>query len=145
MPASDLRDSRATDPLGRRRHLRIAGGRRRIGPRGIYLLPNLLTSGGLFCGVFSIAQTMEGFYFTSALAVLAAMLFAADGRVARITHTTSRFGIEFDSLWTVSPGVAPSLLSIVAPCRGACSAGRRRCSCVVQRSAGAVQLLMEKR
>jgi CDP-diacylglycerol--serine O-phosphatidyltransferase len=62
--------------------------------------------------VFSIAQTMEGFYFTAALSVLAAMLFdGLDGRVARITQTTSRFGIEFDSLCDlVSFGVAPGLL-----------------------------------
>jgi CDP-diacylglycerol--serine O-phosphatidyltransferase len=55
---------------------------------------------------------MSGFYFTAALAVLAAMVFdGMDGRVARITNTTSRFGIEFDSLCDlVSFGVAPSLL-----------------------------------
>jgi CDP-diacylglycerol--serine O-phosphatidyltransferase len=112
MPYSDFRASRMNESARRRRHLRLAAGRRRIAPRGIYILPNLLTSAGLFCGIFSIAQTMDGFYFTAALAVLAAMLFdGVDGRVARITHTTSRFGIEFDSLCDlVSFGVAPSLL-----------------------------------
>ncbi|TFH29453.1 MAG: CDP-diacylglycerol--serine O-phosphatidyltransferase [Myxococcales bacterium] len=108
-------DSRGQRPLSRhqrRAHLRVAPGSASIRRGGIYLLPNLLTSGGLFCGVFSIAQTMEGFYFTAALAVLAAMLFdGLDGRVARITNTTSRFGIEFDSLCDlVSFGVAPGLL-----------------------------------
>jgi CDP-diacylglycerol--serine O-phosphatidyltransferase len=105
-------DNRSSFPRRRRGHLRIAPGAGAIAPRGIYLLPNLLTSGGLFCGVFSIAQTMEGFYFTAALALLAAMVFdALDGRVARMTQTTSRFGIEFDSLCDlVSFGVAPGVL-----------------------------------
>ncbi len=80
--------------------------------RGVYLLPNLLTTAGLFCGVFSIAQTLEGFYFTAALAILGALLFdILDGRVARITRTTSAFGVEYDSLCDlVSFGVAPALL-----------------------------------
>jgi len=80
--------------------------------RGVYLLPNLLTTAGLFCGVFSIAQTLEGFHFTAALAILAALLFdILDGRVARITRTTSAFGVEYDSLCDlVSFGVAPALL-----------------------------------
>jgi CDP-diacylglycerol--serine O-phosphatidyltransferase len=80
--------------------------------RGVYLLPNLLTTAGLFCGVFSIAQTLNGFYFTAALALIAAQLFdGLDGRVARITKTTSSFGVEYDSLCDlVSFGVAPGLL-----------------------------------
>lgn len=112
MRSNELRDQPAVGSHRRRRHLRVAGGDSRIAPRGIFLLPNLLTSGGLFCGVFSIAQTMEGFYFTAALALLAAMIFdGLDGRVARITRTTSRFGIEFDSLCDlVSFGVAPGVL-----------------------------------
>jgi len=84
----------------------------RAANRGIYLLPNLLTSAGLFCGVFSISQTLSGFYFTAALAIIAAQLFdGLDGRIARITNTTSQFGVEYDSLCDlVSFGVAPSLL-----------------------------------
>jgi CDP-diacylglycerol--serine O-phosphatidyltransferase len=80
--------------------------------RGVYLLPNILTTAGLFCGVFSIAQTMQGFYFTAALSLFAAQVFdGIDGRVARLTNTTSRFGIEYDSLCDlVSFGIAPSLL-----------------------------------
>jgi CDP-diacylglycerol--serine O-phosphatidyltransferase len=80
--------------------------------RGVYLLPNLLTTAGLFCGVFSIAQTLQGFFFTAALALFAAQVFdGIDGRVARMTNTTSRFGIEYDSLCDlVSFGIAPSLL-----------------------------------
>jgi len=80
--------------------------------RGVYLLPNLLTTAGLFCGVFSIAQTLQGFYCTAALALFAAQVFdGIDGRVARLTKTTSRFGVEYDSLCDlVSFGLAPGLL-----------------------------------
>ena len=80
--------------------------------RGVYILPNLLTTAGLFCGIFSIAQTLERFYFTAALAILAALIFdILDGRVARLTKTTSAFGVEYDSLCDlVSFGVAPGLL-----------------------------------
>jgi CDP-diacylglycerol--serine O-phosphatidyltransferase len=81
-------------------------------PRGIYLLPNLVTSAGLFCGVFAIAQTLEGYYFTAAFGIIAAQFFdGLDGRVARMTNTTSRFGVEYDSLCDlVSFGVAPAVL-----------------------------------
>lgn len=81
-------------------------------PRGIYLLPNLFTAAGLFCGFFAIAQTMDGYYFTAAFGILAAQFFdGLDGRVARLTNTTSRFGVEFDSLCDlVSFGVAPAVL-----------------------------------
>ncbi|MFT4570995.1 MAG: CDP-diacylglycerol--serine O-phosphatidyltransferase [Hyphomicrobiaceae bacterium] len=80
--------------------------------RGVYLIPNLLTSAGLFCGVFSIVQTMDSHFNTAALAILAAHVFdGLDGRVARMTNTTSRFGVEYDSMCDlVSFGVAPALL-----------------------------------
>lgn len=80
--------------------------------RGIYLLPNLITSAGLFCGIYSLVQTMQGNYTNAALAILVAQIFdALDGRVARMTNSTSRFGIEYDSLCDlVSFGVAPGLL-----------------------------------
>jgi CDP-diacylglycerol--serine O-phosphatidyltransferase len=83
--------------------------------RGVYILPNLLTTAGLFCGIFSIAQTLHGFYFNAALAVIGAMVFdILDGRVARLTRTTSRFGEEYDSLCDlVSFGVAPGVLIYV--------------------------------
>ncbi|MFQ5479100.1 MAG: CDP-diacylglycerol--serine O-phosphatidyltransferase [Candidatus Binatia bacterium] len=80
--------------------------------KGVYLLPNLLTSAGLFCGVYSIVQTMQGEYLFAALAILVAQLFdILDGRVARYTNTASRFGVEYDSLCDlVSFGVASGLL-----------------------------------
>lgn len=80
--------------------------------RGIYLLPNLITSAGLFCGIYSLVQTMQGNYANAALAIFAAQIFdSLDGRVARMTNSTSRFGVEYDSLCDlVSFGVAPGLL-----------------------------------
>ena len=80
--------------------------------RGVYILPNLLTSAGLFCGVYSIVQTMQGSYLRAALAVLAALLFdVLDGRVARMTKATSRFGVEYDSLCDLASfGIASGLL-----------------------------------
>ncbi len=80
--------------------------------RGVYILPNLITTAGLFCGVFSIAQTVDEQYFYAALAILAAQLFdILDGRIARLTNATSNFGVEYDSLSDlVSFGVAPGLL-----------------------------------
>ncbi len=80
--------------------------------RGVYILPNLITSVGLFCGVYSLVQTMSGAYVNAALAILAALLFdVLDGRVARATGSTSRFGVEYDSLCdVVSFGLASGLL-----------------------------------
>lgn len=80
--------------------------------RGIYLLPNLITTGALFSGFFAIVAAMNGRYETAALAVFAAMVLdAADGRVARLTHTESAFGAEYDSLSDmVAFGVAPALV-----------------------------------
>jgi len=81
--------------------------------RGVYILPNFLTSLGLFCGFFSIITTMHGDYLKAAWAIVIAGVFdALDGRIARMTHTTSRFGLEYDSLSDlVAFGVAPALLS----------------------------------
>ncbi|RMF19263.1 MAG: CDP-diacylglycerol--serine O-phosphatidyltransferase [Deltaproteobacteria bacterium] len=95
-------------PRARVRRLHESGN----GGRGVYILPNLITTAGLFCGVFSIAQTVAGEYFYAALAILAAQLFdILDGRVARLTNSTSNFGVEYDSLSDlVSFGVAPGLL-----------------------------------
>lgn len=80
--------------------------------RGVYLLPNLITSAGLFCGMFAIVEVMHGRYAGAALALIGAQVFdVLDGRVARFTNTTSRFGVEYDSLCDlVSFGVAPALL-----------------------------------
>ncbi len=80
--------------------------------RGIYLLPSLFTAGNLFCGVFAILLAFGGDYFMAAALIMAAnLLDGVDGAVARLTHTTSQFGVEFDSLAdVVSFGVAPAVL-----------------------------------
>ena len=85
-------------------------GRRR--PRGIYLLPNLFTTGAMFAGFYAIIASIGGRYSEAALAVfIAAILDGLDGRVARLTGTQSDFGVQYDSLSDlVSFGVAPALV-----------------------------------
>ncbi|HEX7965797.1 MAG TPA: CDP-diacylglycerol--serine O-phosphatidyltransferase [Gammaproteobacteria bacterium] len=80
--------------------------------RGIYLLPNLFTTAGLFAGFYAIVAAMAGRFQPAAVAVFVAMIFdSLDGRVARWTHTESAFGKEYDSLADmVSFGLAPSLV-----------------------------------
>jgi len=80
--------------------------------RGIYLLPNLFTTGALFSGFYAIVAAMGGRYEAAAIAVFVAMILdGVDGRVARITHTQSAFGTEYDSLSDmVSFGLAPGLV-----------------------------------
>src|SRR5438067_2408179 len=72
------------------------GGLRR---RGIYLLPNLFTTGVLFCGFFAIVQAKNGRFETDCIAIFVAMVLdGMDGRVARWTNTQSEFGAQFDSI-----------------------------------------------
>ncbi|CAJ0777712.1 hypothetical protein LMG7141_00661 [Ralstonia condita] len=80
--------------------------------RGIYLLPNAFTTAALFAGFFAIVQAMNLNFETAAIAIFAAMVLdGMDGRVARITHTQSAFGEQYDSLSDmVSFGVAPALV-----------------------------------
>ena len=81
--------------------------------RGIYLLPNLITTGALFAGFYAIVAAMNGHFMPAAVAIYAAsILDAADGRVARLTRTQSAFGAEYDSLSDmVAFGVAPALVA----------------------------------
>lgn len=76
-------------------------------------LPCLLTCASLFCGFYSIISSINGHFFTAAIAILIGAVFdGLDGRVARMTGTTSQFGKELDSLCDlVSFGVAPALLA----------------------------------
>ena len=80
--------------------------------RGIFLVPNVITTGALFAGFFAIVAAMNGQFIAAAIAILVAMILdAADGRVARLMHTESEFGAQYDSLSdVVSFGVAPALL-----------------------------------
>ncbi len=79
----------------------------------VYLLPNLLTSGCLFFGFFSIISSIRLNFESAAIFIIVAGVFdSLDGRVARLTNTTSKFGVEYDSLSDmVSFGVAPGILS----------------------------------
>jgi CDP-diacylglycerol--serine O-phosphatidyltransferase len=99
---------------GRLRFLRRANDppRRRF-RRGVYLLPSLLTLGNLFCGYACVVYAMRGEYQTAAPFIgFAIVLDMLDGRIARMTGTTSDFGVQFDSLAdVVSFGVAPAILS----------------------------------
>ena len=80
--------------------------------QAMYLIPNLCTTGNLFCGVFAILSVFNGNHLAAAIAILVAMIFdMLDGKLARLTNSTGQFGVEFDSLSdVVSFGVAPGLL-----------------------------------
>jgi len=80
--------------------------------RGIYVLPNLVTTASLFCGFFAVISAIGGNFYQAALSVLiAAVLDGLDGRIARLTRTTSAFGLQYDSLSDlVAFGVAPAVL-----------------------------------
>ncbi len=80
--------------------------------RGIYILPNLFTTAALFAGFYAIVQAMNDRFEHAAVAIFVAMVFdGLDGRVARLTHTQSEFGAQYDSLSDmVSFGAAPALV-----------------------------------
>jgi len=85
-------------------------------PRGLFLLPHLVTTAGLFFGFYAIVQAFNDKPDLAALGiVLASICDAFDGRLARLTRSTSRFGLEYDSIAdTVSFGVAPAMLAFSA-------------------------------
>jgi len=80
--------------------------------RGIYLLPNMITTAGLFAGFYSIVAAMDGRFEPAAVAIFVAMIMdGIDGRVARLTNTQSEFGIQYDSLSDmICFGLAPALV-----------------------------------
>ncbi|MFZ5653566.1 MAG: CDP-diacylglycerol--serine O-phosphatidyltransferase [Pseudomonadota bacterium] len=80
--------------------------------RGIYLLPNLLTTGAMFAGFYAILSAMNARFASAAVAIFVAMVFdGLDGRVARLTNTQSAFGVQYDSLSDmVSFGIAPAVV-----------------------------------
>lgn len=83
------------------------------GRKGIYLLPNMFTTGALFSGFYAIVASMNGEFVNASIAIFLAMILdGLDGRVARLTNTQSDFGAEYDSLSDmVSFGVAPALVA----------------------------------
>ncbi|MCR4941311.1 MAG: CDP-diacylglycerol--serine O-phosphatidyltransferase [Campylobacter sp.] len=81
-------------------------------PQILYILPNLFTASSAFLGVVSVIASING-EFTKAIVyiILSLILDGLDGRIARLTNTTSKFGVEFDSLADlVAFGVAPAVL-----------------------------------
>ncbi len=80
--------------------------------RGIYLLPNILTTAALFAGFYAIVAAMKGYFDTAAVAIFVAMLAdGLDGRVARMTNTQTPFGAQYDSLSDMAAfGIAPALV-----------------------------------
>ena len=107
-----------TPEIDERRLRRVRRRRRRKERRrrAAALLPQLLTTGNLAAGFYSITLSFKGDIDRAALAIVFAGLFdALDGRVARLTRSTSRFGMEYDSIAdTVSFGVAPAILAYSA-------------------------------
>ena len=81
--------------------------------KGIYLLPNVLTTGALFAGFYAVLSGFGGRYELAVIAIFAAMFFdGLDGRVARLTNTQSDFGLQYDSLSDmVSFGIAPAFVA----------------------------------
>ena len=78
----------------------------------IYVLPNLVTTGNIFCGFYATLMAIKGQYLYAAYAIVAASLFdQMDGRLARLTRSISKFGAEYDSLCDlVSFGMAPAIM-----------------------------------
>ena len=81
--------------------------------KGIYLLPNLFTTGCLFSGFYAVVAAIDKHFENAGIAVFAAMIFdTLDGRIARLTHTESAFGKEYDSLADmVAFGLAPAIVT----------------------------------
>ncbi|WP_295802683.1 CDP-diacylglycerol--serine O-phosphatidyltransferase [uncultured Microbulbifer sp.] len=90
----------------------VSASGKRVRAKGVYLLPNLITTGALFSGFYAIIAGMNGNFEAAAIAIFAAMILdGLDGRVARLTDTQSAFGVQFDSLSDmVSFGLAPALV-----------------------------------
>ena len=84
-----------------------------IGRRGIYVLPSLFTVANVFCGFYSFIAALNNQYYLAAWAIVLAIVFDfLDGRIARMTKTTSAFGMQYDSLADIiSFGMAPAFLS----------------------------------
>lgn len=81
-------------------------------PKSFYLLPNLITTGGLFAGFYAVIVASQGRFVAACVAVfVAGLLDGMDGRIARLTNTQSEFGVQYDSLADlVSFGVAPAMV-----------------------------------
>ncbi len=85
---------------------------RKVRRRGIFLLPNLLTTGAMFAGFYAVIAGMDADFSNACVAIIVAMVLdGLDGRVARLTNTQSAFGAEYDSLSDlIAFGMAPALI-----------------------------------
>ena len=99
--------------VSRERHYRK--GQEPPSRKGVFLLPSLFTTASLFSGFYALIAAINGDFLRAAVAIICAAIFdILDGRVARATHTVSRFGTEYDSLSDlVSFGVAPAILAFL--------------------------------
>ena len=81
-------------------------------PRGVYILPNLFTTASIFIGFYAILSAGQGHFFRAAVCIVVAHICdGIDGRIARLTNTTSAFGVQYDSLADlVAFGVSPAIL-----------------------------------
>jgi CDP-diacylglycerol---serine O-phosphatidyltransferase len=88
--------------------------------KGIYILPNLLTSMSLFAGFYSMVATIDRKFVYASVAIFISCIFdMLDGRVARLTNSSSKFGVQFDSLSdAIAFGVAPALLAYMWALKG---------------------------
>jgi CDP-diacylglycerol--serine O-phosphatidyltransferase len=102
----------SNEPVKKRRSRRKRWRREGKARRGIYIWPNLFTTANLFSGFFGIVSSINGDFELAAIAIFASCVFdILDGKIARLTGGTSRFGVEYDSLSDlVAFGVAPGLL-----------------------------------
>ncbi len=114
-PETDIHSNKMTSPQMPRRESLASISQRRlqaVKSKSIYVLPTPLLAAALFAAYYGIIQAMNGHFSEAAIAVFFSMLFdGMDGRVARLTHTQSEFGVQMDSLAdAVSFGIAPALI-----------------------------------
>lgn len=109
---SDQQDTSLMDIVGEHEEEVTTSSGQKVRHKGVYLLPNLITTAALFAGFYAIISGMKGNFEAAGLAIIVAQLMDGfDGRVARLTNTTSAFGVQYDSLSDmVSFGLAPSLV-----------------------------------
>ncbi|WGL18171.1 CDP-diacylglycerol--serine O-phosphatidyltransferase [Microbulbifer bruguierae] len=113
-PASDSprTDEEIRLPVDEHIEEEVSASGKKVRAKGVYLLPNLITTGALFSGFYAIIAGLSGNFEAAAIAIFAAMILdGLDGRVARLTDTQSAFGVQYDSLSDmVSFGLAPALV-----------------------------------
>ena len=110
---SDSIDKNADNNVDKNADSNVTAMPRRKGlKKGVYLLPNLITTGALFAGFYAIISVVNAAWESACIAIIiAGLLDALDGRIARLTKTQSEFGVQYDSMSDlVAFGVAPAML-----------------------------------